>query len=202
MKKINILLVSNNIHKINEYISILPQNFIFHSLMDLNLNPIYVENGKNFEQNAKIKLNSLDLKKLKNIDYIISEDSGICVKSLNYEPGIYSKRYSNQGDKQNNLLLLQNLKNKSDREAFFIATIGCKNVKTGQIYFFEGKTFGHVAKNLNNEGDGFAYDFIFIPKGYEKTMSQLGKEIKNKLSHRKKAIDLLKNYLQIQMKNL
>lgn len=200
MKKINILLISNNIHKINEYIDILPQNFIFHSLMDLNLDPSYVENGKNFEQNARIKLNSLDLKKLQNIDYVISEDSGICVKSLNYEPGIYSKRYSNQGDKQNNLLLLENLKNKSNREAFFIATIGCKNVKTGQINFFEGKTFGFVAKKLEQEGDGFAYDFIFIPSGYDKTMSKLGKEFKNKLSHRKKAIDLLKNYLQTQTK--
>lgn len=129
MKKIEILFLTNNDHKIIEYKNILPQIFNLNTLKDLNINLNYVENGLSFEENAKIKLNSLDPNTLTNIDYVMSEDSGLCVQSLNNEPGIYSSRYSGKGDIENNKLLINNMSHLQNRDAYFIALIALKNLK-------------------------------------------------------------------------
>lgn len=195
MKIINILFLTNNDHKINEYKNILPQNFNLITLKQLNLDPNYSENGNTFEQNAQIKLNSLPTKQLKNIDYVISEDSGICVEALKGEPGIYSARYSGKSWIDNNNLVLQKLSGVVNRQAFFVAVIGIKNVRTGEISFCKGTMKGFISEEFNQDGEGFAYDFIFIPNGYNDVIAKLGLEIKNQLSHRYKAIKKLVEFL-------
>lgn len=194
--KTNILFITNNKNKINEYIDILPQNINLYSLSDFDISPEYDENGTTFEQNAKIKLQSIDANLLKDINYIISEDSGICVDVLDGAPGVYSKRFSGGDDNDNNELLLKKLQGEKNRKARFVANIGIKNVKTGEISNVQGIMNGSIANEISQSGEGFAYDFVFIPTNATETISNLGQEYKNQISHRNKAIMELIKFLQ------
>lgn len=192
----NILFITNNSNKINEYKSILPQNINLYSLSDLNIITDFNENGRTFEENAKIKLNSIDVSNYPFLDYVISEDSGLCIDSLGGNPGVLSKRYSGGNDNDNNLLVLEKLKGELNREAYFIANIGLKDIKSDEIINIEGIVNGTISSEVINSGEGFAYDFIFIPTGYDKVFSELGNDIKNEISHRKLAIAKLLDFLE------
>lgn len=183
------ILATNNINKLNEIKPLLNDKVEILTLNDLNFNKDIIEDGLTFEENAFIKAKTLyDLYKIP----VISDDSGLMVKSLNNEPGIHSKRYSNKGDYENNIKLLKNLNNKENRTAKFVTVI-CLYDGDNPIYF-KGIMEGLISKEIKGKS-GFGYDPIFIPKGYNKTISELGIEIKEKISHRSKAINKLVNYL-------
>lgn len=167
-------------------------------LSDENIYIDIEENGNTFRENALIKLNEV-LKlypKLKqNYDLILAEDSGLCVDSLNGAPGIFSARYAGleKSDKKNNLKLLDSLNGISDRKAHYAICMAV--YYKDKIITIEDSLGGKIATNESGE-NGFGYDSLFIPEGYDITFGELEETIKNKISHRAKAITKLLQYIK------
>ena len=152
--------------------------------------PDIEENGTTFEENASIK--AVALSKLTG-EFVIADDSGLGVDALNGEPGIYSARYAGGlGDEANNQKLLLKMKDIENRTCKFICVIAL--AKNGNVIkLFRGEVKGSVAYTAYGKG-GFGYDPIFLlPNG--KSMAEISSEEKNSISHRKKALEELKNYL-------
>ncbi len=122
----------------------------------------------------------------------LADDSGLFVDALNGEPGIYSSRYG-QNDKERIAKLLDRLTGIKNRKAKFRA-VYVYYFDTDRYEVFEGECPGRIAEKARGS-QGFGYDPIFIPKGYKKTFAELGPEIKNRISHRAKALMEFKKYL-------
>jgi len=190
-KKLTLVIASKNIHKIREIKSILNEVFNNIDILSLRDFPNYVapkENGLSFEENALLKA-AHAAKELKHL--VIADDSGLVVPSLNGEPGIFSARYAgeNATDAENRKKLLEKLKNlkEKDRYAFFeccIALASEKNIIKSSCASCEGKI-----ELEEKGGSGFGYDPIFTKHDYNQTFAQLKESIKNKVSHRRKALD-------------
>ena len=154
---------------------------------------VVIEDGETLSENSIKKAKAL----ANRTEYIVlADDSGIFVNALNGEPGVYSSRYSGEegNDKKNNQKLLENLKDKDDRNASF-RTVIALITEDKKIFTVQGICKGNIG--LEPKGsNGFGYDSIFIPDGYEYTFAQLGEEIKNKISHRAKALAELKTILK------
>jgi len=165
------------------------------SLLDFNKRPVIIEDGKTFFENAAKKAvtassfyDSLAL----------GEDSGLEVDSLNGEPGIYSARFSgrNANDKKNIVKLLKELRKVDWKERK--ARFRCCPVlayKGKKIRRFEGALSGYIA--FKPEGcSGFGYDPVFYVPKLKKTLAQVPLLVKNRLSHRYRALLKFRNYLQ------
>ncbi len=151
------------------------------------------ENGKTFKENAQKKAKEI-YEKVKSDDIIVlSDDSGISVPILNNAPGIYSARFAGENasdkDNLNKLISLLKEKNIKKTEAFYTCAIALAT-KYG-IFTTHGWLYGDVIDEAKGE-NGFGYDPMFIPKGYDKTVGELKKEEKDKFSHRIKALKLAK----------
>jgi XTP/dITP diphosphohydrolase len=149
--------------------------------------PEVIEDGKTLEDNA-IKKAVQTSKLLKK--FIVADDSGLEVEYLNGDPGVYSARFSGKGAtyKSNNEKLLKLLKDvpSAKRKACFKCVIAVVD-KSKIIGLAEGVCRGKIC--LASKGDnGFGYDPIFIPDGYKKTFAEMGPVLKNKISHRSKAL--------------
>jgi XTP/dITP diphosphohydrolase len=186
-----LVIASRNIHKIREYKNILSSlldNIDILSLLDF---PEYTppnETGKTFEENAILKAFDAASKLNK---WTLADDSGLVVPALNGDPGIYSARYAgeNATDKDNRLKLLKNMKNLNDkdRNAYFeccIAISSPNKLEKSTCAYVEGEV---TTKEIG--GNGFGYDPIFKKHDYNKTFAQLEDSLKNRISHRRKAID-------------
>ena len=184
-----IVLASNNQHKIKEFKKIL-NNYQILSLKDIGYDIEIEETGNTFEENALIKARTIKeyLNKM-NKDYIvISDDSGLCVDSLDGKPGIYSARYSGiHGDNQaNRNKLLNDLKYKRNRNAHFICTIVVL-YDNDNYEIFEGRTEGTITKKEIGSKE-FGYDCLFYSKDLNKTFGEASEDEKNSVSHRGRAI--------------
>ena len=188
-----IIFASGNKGKIAEVRKILGElNVPILSLQDINFEGEINETGKSFEENAKIKaMEIFNNYKLPTI----ADDSGLVAEQLNGKPGIYSARYAgvNSDDSANNEKLLNELKNYPEPH---IAKFVCSAVYYSgeEIYTAGGEVHGKIINKARGT-NGFGYDPIFVPDGYAKTMGELDPEIKNSISHRFKAFNLLKKYL-------
>lgn len=156
-----------------------------------------IEDGSSFKENAIIKAKAV-FNALKDDMYIVlADDSGICVPIFNNEPGIYSSRYAGEGatDKDNLKKLINKLKNNSIKrtKAYYTCAIAIAT-KSG-LFCTHGFMHGEVIDEARGE-NGFGYDPIFIPNGFNKTLGELEDDIKNSFSHRAKAIELAKIILQ------
>ena len=195
-----IVLASANKGKITEFQKLMPNDEVIAFSEILGKIEI-VEDKDSFKGNAIKKAQTIyeELIKIGQNDVIvISDDSGITVPALNNEPGIYSARYAGEGssDKQNNAKLIENL-NKQNLEktaAFYTACIAI--VYKGEVYTVHGWMHGNVINKELGEG-GFGYDPMFIPNGFDKTLGELGAEIKKEFSHRSKALELAKKVLAV-----
>ena len=129
---------------------------------------------------------------------VISDDSGISVPVLNNAPGIYSARYAgiNASDKDNNAKLISKLNelNLEKTPAFYTACIAL--IYKNEVYTVHGWMHGIVANKEVGE-NGFGYDPMFIPNGFDKTLGELPNEIKKEFSHRSKALKLAKKVLDV-----
>ena len=127
---------------------------------------------------------------------VLADDTGLFVKSLNGEPGVHSARYASEhDDKKNREKLLDNLKDKDDRSAYFKTQIILID-EDKSIIPIEGICSGKIS--LEEKGDnGFGYDSIFIPEGFDKTFAEMSHEEKNKISHRARALKNLRDKLLI-----
>ena len=191
MKKI--VFATNNYNKFNEIKYILPKNIKLISLKDLDFNEQIEESGNTLKDNAKIKSNYIFSKYSLSC---FSDDSGLLIDYLNGEPGVYSSTYAGvpRNDLNNMIKVLEKLKNINNRLAYFKTIIslnlGSKNL------IFSGELMGTISNSIKGN-NGFGYDPIFIPKGYNRTLGELSLSIKNKISHRAIAIKKLINFLNI-----
>lgn len=189
------VLASNNKKKIAELEAILSSklpNVKILSLADIGYTEEIIEDGKTFEENAKIKA-SVPAR----LGYIgIADDSGLCVDALNGEPGIYSARYSGGGDDGNINKILEKLKDipYEKRTAKFVCTMCCV-FPDGESFCVKGEVRGIITEQRSGDG-GFGYDPVFYYPPYGKTFSEISKEDKNKISHRARAIEALAERLE------
>jgi len=158
--------------------------------------PEVIENGTTFQQNAvkKAYQTSKFLKRL-----VLADDSGLQVFALNSKPGVHSSRYAGpeKRDLDNNIKLLKALKNKSKRSAQFKCVIAIAD--SGRlIKVIEGVCKGSIGFKIQGK-TGFGYDPVFIPHKHKKTFSELGPEIKDKLSHRSQALKKAKTFIQVNL---
>ena len=151
-----------------------------------------IENGNSFIENSLIKARAVyNYTKLPSL----ADDSGICINALNGEPGIYSARYGgeNLGYKEKMQMILDKLKNKNDRTAYFITSAVC--VLDDNYYIaLEGIVDGIIVESPKGF-DGFGYDPIFKPNGYDVTYAEMTLEQKNSMSHRAIAMNKMKDIL-------
>lgn len=187
----NLVFASNNKNKIKEIQSILPETIKILSLEEIGCYEEIPETADTIEGNAILKANYVTEK----YGYdCFADDTGLEVKALNGEPGVYSARYAGeQRDANDNMnKLLEALSGKSDRSAQF-KTVIALNLK-GKQSLFTGIAKGTIT--LNKTGNqGFGYDPIFQPENYSETFAELSSEIKNKISHRGKATRQLIDFL-------
>lgn len=188
-----IFLATGNKHKIDEIKAIFSEvrNIEILSIKDGLDIPDVVEDGKTFEENSQKK--ALEISKFLNM-VTISDDSGLCVEALNGEPGVFSARYSKTGtDKANNEKLIKNLQGIENRKAKFISVISLAK-PDGKVYSFQGEIDGKIIDEARGE-TGFGYDPHFYVEDYKKTLAELP-ELKNKISHRARALEKLKKNLE------
>ncbi len=192
-----IIIATKNNSKLKEIKEILAQTGLeIISLTDLEKDFKINENGKTFLENARKK--SLPVSKVYRGDYVVGEDSGLKVKYLGQEPGIYSKRYSGRGatDAKNNIKLLEKLKGvaESNRGAEFVCCLSLA-VAGKEWANFEGNLEGTISSRPQGE-NGFGYDPVFYLPSLAKTVAQLSEFEKNKISHRAQAFLRFERFLQ------
>ncbi len=187
-----LVIVSANSHKIGEIKAILPASYHLMTLNDLGFKEDIPETGTSFKENAFIKANTIYEKFQKDC---FADDSGLIVEALNGEPGVLSARYAgpNASYHDNNMKILSKMQGISNRNASFVCVI-CL-IMDGKPYFFEGSVNGKIIHELKGT-KGFGYDPLFIPDGYDKTFAELNPEIKNKISHRSRALAEMIQFLQ------
>lgn len=191
MKKI--VFASNNRHKLQELRELTNGKVEILSLSDILCNDDIPETSNTLEGNALQKARWV--KDHYGYD-CFADDTGLEVEALNGEPGVLSARYAGAGhDSEANMrLLLQNMKNKENRRARFRTVIAL--IEGNKETFFEGVVNGYIADSPSGQ-NGFGYDPIFIPEGFEKSFAEMSSELKNSISHRGRAVTMLINYFNL-----
>ena len=179
-----LVFATHNVHKHDEVKQLLPAHIELLSLSDIGCTEDIEETGSTLEENAMIKARYV----LNNYGYnCFADDSGLEIDVLDGAPGVYSARFAGpeKSNSANIKKVWEKLKGKSSTAAQFRTVIGvCIDGKEWQC---EGKVRGHMTREKRGE-KGFGYDPIFVPEGHTQTFAELGDEIKNKISHRARAI--------------
>ncbi len=189
----NLLIASNNSQKIKEIKSILKDRFDnIVSLKEAKINCDPEENGQTFYENALIKANEI----AKHTSFtVLADDTGLCVNSLNGEPGVYSARYGGDHDSaKNRNKLLEKLQQKSDRSAYFQTAVVLR-YPDGTTFAADGRVDGRILERETG-GNGFGYDCIFFCDELGKSFGEATEEEKNAVSHRSRALRNLLNKLK------
>jgi XTP/dITP diphosphohydrolase len=187
-----IVFATNNQHKLSEIRDILGESIKVLSLKDIGCDVDIPETGKTLEENA-----------LQKAQYIydhyhldcFADDTGLEVEALNGAPGVYSARYAGgegHDSEANMTKLLHELGENNNRKARFRTVIAL--IQQAQVHEFEGIVEGQIIRERRG-GEGFGYDPIFQPDGYNMTFAELGTDIKNQISHRARATKKLADYL-------
>lgn len=187
----DLIIASNNNHKISEIKKILSGKFDrIISLSEAGIVHETIEDGATFAENAIKK--ATEICSLSSLP-ALADDSGLCVAALGGEPGIYSARYSGEGadDKSNNDLLLRNLAHHKNRNAAFVSVVAIA-YPDGRIISARGEINGSITREPRGK-NGFGYDPLFEVNGTSRTYAEMTDDEKNTLSHRGKA---LKNLLK------
>lgn len=195
MNKRKLVLSTENKHKVDEIKDILKDLDIeVLSRAELDIEDFHVvEDGETLEENSIKKARAL----AQMCDYmVIADDTGLYVNALDGEPGIYSSRYAGEegNDYKNCSKLLENLEGKTDRSAYF-RTVIALITEDKKTHTLEGICKGSIEVERKGNG-GFGYDPLFKPEGYDLTFAELGETVKNKISHRAKALIELKKILE------
>ena len=194
-----IVFATNNEHKLNEVRAILGDQFEVLSLKDIGFEGDIPETGQTLAENAAQKAQYIYNRY--HMD-VFADDTGLEVETLDGAPGVYSARYAGEGhDSEANMQkLLGELRNKDNRRAQFATVIAIieklHNLDcVWSLKFFNGIVKGEITREKSGT-EGFGYDPIFRPDGYDKTFAELGEEVKNQISHRFIATQKLAQYLQ------
>ena len=183
-----IVFATNNKHKLEEIKDILGKDFEIVSLAEIGCHEDIPETGLTLEENARQK--STYIVEHYNHD-CFADDTGLEVDALNGEPGVHSARYAEGTDhdsEANMRKLLSKMSNVKERTARFRTVISL--IINGVEHQFEGRVEGRIATEKHGT-EGFGYDPIFIPEGYDKSFAELGEEVKNQISHRARAVKKL-----------
>lgn len=219
-----ILIATRNRHKVGEIRAILGAQFQFLTLNDFPAAPKVIEDADTFEGNATKKavelakwLAQLKDSKLPIPGFVLADDSGLEVDALKGAPGVHSARFAtldkteNSHDADNNAKLLRLLKDvpPEKRTARFRCVIALVPVPEEKIeaaspvcyaeefgaQIFDGVCEGKILFEPRGQ-NGFGYDPLFVPDGFDQTFGELGDDVKNQLSHRAKALEKLKHWLK------
>jgi XTP/dITP diphosphohydrolase len=190
-----LVFATNNKHKLSEIRAILGDEIDILSLEDINCHADIPETADTLEGNALQKAQYV-------VDHFgmscFADDTGLEVDALNGEPGIYSARYAGEEhDSEANMTkLLNNLGQNNNRKAQFRTVIALLEMEGGKIrqHLFEGIVKGEIIRERRG-GEGFGYDPIFQPEGYQQTFAEMSGEAKNAISHRGRAVRKLVEYL-------
>ena len=180
-----IIAATNNENKLRELKAILKGKFEVVSLKEKGIFSDPDETGKTFEENSEIKARSAMEKS--NLP-AIADDSGLYVYSLDGAPGVYSARFAgeNATDEENNRLLLEKMKDKTDRKAKFVSVVTLV-FPDGKTVSGKGECEGEILFEYRGDG-GFGYDPLFYVPEIKKTFAEMTADEKNKVSHRAKAL--------------
>ena len=188
----NLVFATGNIHKLQEVQGLFKEGFALSCLKDVNITEEIPETADNLVDNA-----------LQKARYVyekcgipcFADDTGLEVDALDGAPGVYSARYAGEqkDSKLNMLLLLKNMNGKTNRNARFRTIIAYID-GNAQEHIFEGEIKGKIIENMAGT-NGFGYDPIFVPEGYEETFAELSSEIKNTISHRARAMEKFLSYI-------
>ena len=190
-----LVFATNNKNKLREMREIMDGLFEVLSLDDIGCHEEIVEDADTIQGNAKIKA-----------DYVtnrfhldcFADDTGLEVEALGGAPGVYSARYAGEHcSYQDNVdKLLEALKGAENRKAAF-RTVIALNYEGGS-YCFEGRCDGCIVE-VQRGTDGFGYDPVFQPDGFDETFAEMGHEAKNAISHRGRATRRLIDFLNQQV---
>jgi XTP/dITP diphosphohydrolase len=186
-----LVIATRNPHKLKEIQAIFDfQGLEIHSSFDFPEIPDVVEDGDTLEANAVKK--AVELCKATGLP-ALADDSGLEVEALGGRPGVYSARWSGEGCTyaDNNAKLLRKLEGKTNRCAQF-RTVMALARPDEQPQTVEGSVHGVIIEELRGD-QGFGYDPLFMPDGYSRTFAELPAEVKNRISHRARALDAAAN---------
>lgn len=189
MKKI--VFATNNQHKLEEIRKITQGSLEILSLTDIGCNEEIDETGNTLNENALIK--ATYVKERYGYD-CFADDTGLEVDALEGAPGVFSARYAGEAcrPEDNMEKLLAEMKETENRRAQFRTVIALRC--NGENHLFEGVIRGSIIREKKGN-EGFGYDPIFMPEGYDKTFAELGTEVKNQISHRAVATGKLMHFL-------
>ena len=187
-----LVFASNNEHKIAEIAKLVPAGFEVVSLASIGCTDDIPETAETLEGNAILKA-----------QYVwerfglscFADDTGLEVPALGNVPGVYSARYSGpQRNAADNMkMLLNELNEINQRDARFRTVIAL--ILDGQLYTFEGIVNGTITREQHGT-EGFGYDPIFKPEGFDQTFAEMNMEQKNTMSHRGRAVQKLVEFLK------
>jgi XTP/dITP diphosphohydrolase len=188
----DLVFATNNKNKIREIQSLIGPELNILSLKDINCSEELPEDQNTLEGNAYQKSSYVYEKYGKNC---FADDTGLEVEALNGEPGVFSARYAGESkDSQANMdKVLKALKNKMNRNARFRTVISL--IIDGEEFRFEGIVNGKIIENRRGT-EGFGYDPVFVPDGYDQTFAEMPIDEKNQISHRSRAIYKLLHFLK------
>jgi XTP/dITP diphosphohydrolase len=212
-----LVIATRNKHKTEEIRTILGKGFTCLTLDDFPSAPPVEETGKTFEENAAKKAVELarwlvstgqqvrpQPDQISQEIFVLADDSGLEVDALNSAPGVYSARFAgldtgvpgNSSDGDNNAKLLRLMEKipMQKRSARFRCALALTSLEGIETKFFSGACEGRIMFVPSGKG-GFGYDPLFVPDGYQHSFADLGEDVKNKISHRAKALHELAKYL-------
>jgi XTP/dITP diphosphohydrolase len=186
------VVATNNAHKLKEIAAILGQEIELLSLKDIQCFADIPETADTLEGNARQK--AMYIYENYGMD-CFADDTGLEVEALGGAPGVFSARYAGEGhDSEANMQkLLKELAGKENRKAQF-RTVICL-IRNGKEHLFEGIVKGEIIQEKRG-GEGFGYDPIFVPEGYDLTFAELGDDVKNTISHRARSVEKLCQFLK------
>jgi XTP/dITP diphosphohydrolase len=211
----DLLIATTNAHKVSETLVILGSRFRCLTLSDFPGAPAVIEDANTFAGNATKKSvelarwlqherSTLDAPRsaATSLDFVLADDSGLEADALKGAPGVHSARFAalytgqagNSSSADNNAKLLRLLAGVPlpERTARFRCVLALTSLPDLQTELFDGVCEGRIGFDLRGQG-GFGYDPLFTPEGYSQTFGELGEEIKNRLSHRARALEKLKH---------
>jgi XTP/dITP diphosphohydrolase len=185
------IIASNNAHKVSEIQLLIGSAFELKTLSDIGFTEDIPETGDTLVENALIKARHIYAIYQQNC---FADDSGLEIEALDGAPGVYSARYAGEpvNHQKNNEKVLAALLGKSNRNAAFRTVIAL--IFEGQEFIFEGKIEGKITESLKGN-NGFGYDPIFQPNGYDQCFAEMSLSEKTQISHRGIAVAKLADFI-------
>lgn len=187
-----IVFATNNAHKLAEVKAVLGDDFELVTLKEVGITEDIPETGETLDENASIKARYVYERT--GLD-CFADDTGLEVVALGGAPGVHSARYATDGHDfaANNAKLLREMEGKTDRRARFRTVISL--IRSGVEEQVEGIVEGHIATTMSGS-EGFGYDPLFIPEGYDISFAEMSGDQKNAISHRGRAVEALKGVIK------